>query len=444
MKINFFPLNKSKDKTSIQAIIRYKGQRYTISVGESILTKYWNAKTHRCRLTREYPEAPYINQRLDEWQDLIKEIFNELDLLVVPTNKMIQEAVKRKIHERNQEQGGVLKEAKERQYLVPFAIKFTDEAIRAKETKKRYMTVINKLKDFENQFHTKLRFIDIDIRFYNQFKKWLLEQSYVKAGRNYRYSKNYTGTMFKNIKTFMNEAKKAKLHTFDGYEHTDFKVESEDTDAIYLNMNEIEKIYKLEFTESFLIQNGYDSRPQNLKRATSSLLEERDRFLIGCFTALRHSDYSRLETLHFRENLITIWTKKKDKKVYIPMHHLLRKILERRNNVLPAPISDQKHNAQIKEIGKLAGIDEEVLLTKTRGGKRENITGKKYEFITTHTARRSGASNMYLAGIDIKYIQEILGHSKMEQTIKYIKVAAEENAKRLQNHPYFTGEAFQI
>ena len=47
---------------------------------------------------------------------------------------------------------------------------------------------------------------------------------------------------------------------------------------------------------------------------------------------------------------------------------------------------------------------------------------------------------MYLAGIDIKFIQDILGHSKVEQTLKYIKVSAEENAKRLQNHPYFTGE----
>jgi hypothetical protein len=86
------------------------------------------------------------------------------------------------------------------------------------------------------------------------------------------------------------------------------------------------------------------------------------------------------------------------------MHHLLRKILEKRANILPSPISDQKHNDQLKVIGKLAGIDDEILLTKTRGGVREKITGKKYEFITSHTARRSGATNMYLSGIDIKFI----------------------------------------
>jgi site-specific recombinase XerD len=46
---------------------------------------------------------------------------------------------------------------------------------------------------------------------------------------------------------------------------------------------------------------------------------------------------------------------------------------------------------------------------------------------------------MYLAGVDLKFTQNILGHSKIEQTISYIKVSAEDNAKRLVNHPYFSG-----
>lgn len=35
---------------------------------------------------------------------------------------------------------------------------------------------------------------------------------------------------------------------------------------------------------------------------------------------------------------------------------------------------------------------------------------------------------MYLAGIDIKFIQYLLGHSKVEQTLNYIKISAAENA----------------
>jgi len=438
MNITFVPFDMRKEKTSLRAFVYNRGQEYRVSIGESVLTKYWNENKSRCKLVREYPDGATINKNLDDIEKIITDIVNSYGL-VTPSESQVRTDFKNYREKMNIESGGV-SEKEEVQYFVNYARKFTEDSIRVHETKKHYITTINKLEEFEKQFHSKLRFIDIDIEFYNKFKKWLLNQTYTKGKIEYHYSKNYIGNLFKNIKSFMNESRRLGLHSFSGFEHHDFKVESEQTDSIYLNLSEIEKIYDLEFTEELLIKNGYDIRPLNLNRAISSLKEERDRFLIGCFTALRHSDYSRLESLHFNDNMIAIWTQKKDKKVYIPMHYLLRKILERRKNELPVQISDQKHNKQIKQIGKLAGITDEILLTKTRGGIRENITGPKYEFITSHTARRSGATNMYLAGIDIKFIQDILGHSKAEQTLKYIKVSAEENAKRLQNHPYFTGE----
>ena len=437
MNIKFLPFDKKKEKTSLRAFVYHRGQEYRISIGESIQTKYWNENKNRCKLVREYPDGPVINKNLDDIEKIITNLVN-LYGLVTPTENQIRNDFKNYRNGINIEAGGISDNS---QYFVSFAKKFKEESIRSIETKKGYITTINKLEEFEKRYRIKLRFVDIDITFYNKFKKWLFEQTYTKQDKEYYYSKNYIGTIFKNIKVFMNESKDMKLHSFDGFEHRDFKVESEETDAIYLNDVEIKSIYDLEFTEDFLLQNGYDGRSQNLKRAISSLSQERDRFLIGCLTALRNSDYSRIDALHFSNNIIAIWTKKKDKKVYIPMHHLLKEILKRRNNILPEPISDQKHNDQIKEIGRLAGINEEKLLTKTRGGKREDIIRKKYEFITTHTARRSGATNMYLAGIDIKFIQDILGHSKLEQTLKYIKVSAEDNAKRLQDHPYFTGKS---
>ncbi|MDR1090203.1 MAG: site-specific integrase, partial [Prevotella sp.] len=277
--------------------------------------------------------------------------------------------------------------------------------------------------------------------FYNKFKKWMMSSTYEKkkGTDTIHYTKNYIGALFKNITVFMNESK-GRIHDFTGFMDKDFKSEKEDTDSIYLTQEEIQRIYDLEITEDLLIANGYDSRSHNIRKVIKSLNEERDRFLFGCFTALRHSDYSRLDALHFKDDIISIWTVKKDKKVYIPMHYQLRELLKRRNNILPSPISDQKHNKQIKAIGKLAGINEDIILTKTRGGKRIEAVKPKYEFITSHTARRSGATNMYLAGVDLKFIQDILGHSKIEQTIRYIKVTAEDNAKRLIDHPYFSGK----
>ena len=435
MEVKFFLKDKSKDTTSIHAVIRHKGQRYQIAVGESVTSKFWNENKYRCRTPREYPEASHINKRLDDWAALITEALNFFGL-IVPTQKMVKDKIDDIFRQRNIEAGGVIKNEHE-QYLVSFAIKYKNESNKSFNTQKSYQTTINKLIEFEKTFKTKLRFIDIDINFYNKFNKWLLDATFTKGGIKNHYTKNYIGGIFKNISKFM-AVSHGKMHDFTGYKDAEFKVESEETDSIYLTKDEIQKIYDLEITEKLLRNNDYKNN--NLITTIKSLNEERDRFLFGCFTALRHSDYSRLDSLHFKDEIIRIWTLKKDKKVFIPMHHQLRELLIRRNNMLPAPISDQKHNKQIKAIGMLAGINEEVILSKTRGGKRVETVKRKYEFITTHTARRSGATNMYLAGVDLKFIQDILGHSKIEQTISYIKVSAEDNAKRLINHPYFSGK----
>lgn len=438
MNVNFFLKDKSKKSSNVQAIIRYKGQRYKIGVGETVIVKYWNYTAHRCRIVREYPDASYINKRLDEWSDIIESIFNKWGF-VVPTQKMVKDAIEEEIRKINIEAGGI-SDKEEEQYFVDFALKYREESQRKFETKKSYLTTINKLRAFEKKYKVRLRFVDINIDFYNQFMNWMLTNTYKKGDKEIYYTKNYIGGLVKDIKTFMTQAKKKKLHNFSFHEDEEFKTEQEDTDSIYLSQEEIERIFNLDFTEELLINNGYDARHNNIKSAIKSLNEERDRFLIGCLTALRHSDYSRLENANFQNDLIGIWTVKKDKKVFVPLHHLLKAILDRRGNMLPKPISSQKHNKQIKEIGKLAGITEEVTLTKTRGGKRVSTVGSKYEFITTHTARRSGATNMYLAGIDIKFIQDLLGHAKVEQTLNYIKVSAEDNAKRLKDHEYFTGK----
>lgn len=103
-------------------------------------------------------------------------------------------------------------------------------------------------------------------------------------------------------------------------------------------------------------------------------------------------------------------------------------------------MSDQKLNDHIKELGLIAGITNEVKISKTEGGNINTYTYKKNECICTHTARRSFATNLYLSGADIFVIKELLGHSKIETTIKYLKVSIEENARRAAGNSFFKGE----
>ena len=75
----------------------------------------------------------------------------------------------------------------------------------------------------------------------------------------------------------------------------------------------------------------------------------------------------------------------------------------------------------IKEIAKEAGLTELGEIETIRGGipKKEKVP--KYELIMTHTARRTGATLMYLSGMEIYDIMKITGHSTPAMLKKYIK-----------------------
>ncbi|MDR1054554.1 MAG: phage integrase SAM-like domain-containing protein [Prevotellaceae bacterium] len=55
------------------------------------------------------------------------------------------------------------------------------ESDKSHNTKKSYQTAINKLIEFEKTFNTKLRFIDINMDFYNKFNNWMLNSTYTNG-----------------------------------------------------------------------------------------------------------------------------------------------------------------------------------------------------------------------------------------------------------------------
>lgn len=106
-------------------------------------------------------------------------------------------------------------------------------------------------------------------------------------------------------------------------------------------------------------------------------------------------------------------------RVAIPVSTQLREILECYNYQLPH-LADQTINEKIKIVGELAGITEPVEIVTTKGGAPKRETFKKYELIMTHTARRTGATLMYLAGMDIYDIMKITGHTSPQVLRKHI------------------------
>lgn len=75
---------------------------------------------------------------------------------------------------------------------------------------------------------------------------------------------------------------------------------------------------------------------------------------------------------------------------------------------------------------------EGIRITLKKAYKKAGIDNNKY---STHTLRHTCATILYRSGIDIKVIQELLGHTKVETTEIYTHLYDEEVFDAMQKHP---------
>lgn len=94
-------------------------------------------------------------------------------------------------------------------------------------------------------------------------------------------------------------------------------------------------------------------------------------------------------------------------------------------------------NQNLKVIGKLAGIDEQIIITKTKGGVKFEEKKFRYDLIKTHVARKSFATNAFLNGVPTLSIMKITGHRTEDIFLKYVKISQEENANSFVDHNFF-------
>lgn len=169
--------------------------------------------------------------------------------------------------------------------------------------------------------------------------------------------------------------------------------------------------------------------------------------MVGVYTAQRISDYNNIKKEDIRTTkkrwiedipdpdksgatkavirekeitYIDIHQKKTGAKVSIPCKKELIAILEKYNYNLPH-FEDQTINRHIKDIARVAGLTDLVTIETSKGGVRKKETVEKYKLVMSHTARRTGATLMYLAGIELFDIMKVTGHTTPEMLKRYIK-----------------------
>ena len=97
------------------------------------------------------------------------------------------------------------------------------------------------------------------------------------------------------------------------------------------------------------------------------------------------------------------------------------------SNRLPKSPSNQKFNDYIKEVCKEAEMFE-------KGRVSTSPELELWQCVSSHTARRSFATNLYLEGFPTIDLMKITGHKTEKAFLQYIRVTKLDTAKRLNEH----------
>lgn len=262
------------------------------------------------------------------------------------------------------------------------------------------------------EFNPALNWPDITKEFFNDFIVFL---------RKKEYADNYVTKNIKCLCTIMTRGIKHHKNT----DYLKFSVSYSDSDTIALDESEIKLIIEC--------------------KPPRHLIEERDRFYLSYNFFLRFGDSIKIEQKDIfeknKKHFVKIMANKTKNIVIIPLLAHTLTLLKKYKFNLP-DITNQESNWKIKEIGKIAKVDTPYTQITTRDGKIEKITAPKYHFITTHTARRSMATNLYLSmkehkNVDLKAIALMGGWKSVAQLEKYLKLDKLDNAIAISEHPFF-------
>lgn len=311
-------------------------------------------------------------------------------------------------------------------YLVPFFEKYIEESkqrinpqtnkVIDFKTISKYNTTLQRVKDFEAFTSSKLRLKEIDLNFHKTFVSYLVNQWY------------YNGTTVEKnlniIKSICKEARIMGLEVSEEIEHRSFTAKREATYDTYLNEEEIRKIFELKLNHS----PGMDI--------------VRDWTIIGVWTGLRVSDMKRLSKVNLQQEYIEITTTKTGANAIIPIHDQVKMILKKRDGNFPPQVTEQYFNENIKKVAAKAGISNVlqgkklapvILPNGTKAHRKKLDFYPKHDLITTHTCRRSFATNLY-GKLPNRTIMAITTHKSEAQFEKYIKQSQMEHVEALKEY----------
>lgn len=293
-----------------------------------------------------------------------------------------------------------------------------------KQTLHTYTGFANILETFVKQRH--FEWEDIDERLIDEFVLYMENYGYMKKTIN----KNLA-VFSAMLNTAFKEGYRFKTSVLDHFPKLHVTREDKVVE-IYLTEEELQALYEMPLS-------GREDKA-------------RDVFLVGCYTSQRFSDYSRITkrniSFHDGVGIITLTQQKTGSEVSIPiLNGNLICIFEKYDYNLPH-INNNRLNDTIKDVLKklsetVPSLKQEVATKLTLVNQKMEAQDKakykrnehgealvpRYRLATTHTARRTGITLMYLSKmLNSHEMMSISGHKTESVFNDYIKISGIELA----------------
>lgn len=403
---------KSKTDTPVEAHIRINGNRIKYPTGVKVSPVNWDKRVSRGSYSyfkAGTPNAISSQQTLRQIDDAVQSVFS-LYLLnngIAPEVDAFREMLDVE-----------LGRAEEKKPITFY--QFFDQSISEREkqmlndgrdvtgntTLTKYRQTKRVLKEFEDYDGQRITFQSIDLQFYYRFVDWMLDERVYKSGNINKH--------LANLKALLNQALEEGVTDNRSHKHKKFKtVQERETFEIALSEKEIDEIFNLDLSDS-----------KRLDRV-------RDCFILSCCTALRYSDFSKLNRKHIisknGKRHLVIKVKKTGKPVVLPvLDDRLTYVLDKYEDSetgFPNPYSNQEMNRKLKTLGKRCSLLHKVERFEEQEG-RDMIEMEKmrWELMKTHTGRRSFATNLYNMGLPPQYIMLLTGHTTEKSFFRYVRI----------------------
>lgn len=381
--------------------MRHKGLKDTYHPGMSAIPKEWDKKRQR------FKNDQTQNEKLQTITTTIEQIIKRIDR--IPTEEEIQKQIY------HPPTAPIIQNPTPGPITIQTAClqkgKEIKEQLQSENTHRHYSRLAGGLARFiRDKQKTETHLHQINSEFISQYIQYMNEQNLAAA------------SVTKMVQTL--------IEVLDRFGHPDqykhIKVPTPlYADKIYLTETEVHRIAQLQL-------------PQG-----SALEHCRNLFLAAYSTALRFCDWTQLrpEQIQTIKNnqVIKITQQKTKAPITVPLMPKVAEIISSHPHI--GDVTNQYFNREIKKVCELAGITQNVVITEYRQGKAIQTIKRKCDCTSSHTARRSFATNAYLAGIPIIDIMKFTGHKSVASLIVYIRITIDETAITYAQHPFFLQSA---